>query len=71
MAALVSFRLRFSLCEKGSLLFTESLMSPTVEARVDVLAIETVSTSFAGWAGLFLGEAGWNHVGGFSLGYSC
>ena len=46
-------------------------MSPTVEDNVDVLAIETVSTSFAGWVDLFLGEAGWNQLGGFSLGYSC
>jgi hypothetical protein len=35
-----------------------------------VLAIEAASTSFAGFAGLILGEAGWNHDGGFSLGYS-
>ena len=55
---MVSFRLRCSRCEKGSLLFTESLISPTVEAKVDVLAIEAVSTSFADEAGLFLGEAG-------------
>jgi hypothetical protein len=45
-------------------------MRPTVEAKVDVLAIEAVSTSFAGLTALIFGEAGWNHEGGFSLGYS-
>jgi len=43
-------------------------MSPTVEEKVDVEAIEEVSTSFAGLAGLILGEAGWNSVGGRSFG---
>jgi len=56
------------LYEVGSLLLTEFLMSPTVEEKVDVVAIEEVSTSFAGLAGLILGEAGWNQVGGRSSG---
>lgn len=45
-------------------------MRPKVEAKVDVLAIDAVSTSFAGLTALIFGEAGWNHDGGFSLGYS-
>ena len=53
-----------------NLFFTESLRRPTVEAKVDVLAVEAVSTSFAGLTALIFGEAGWNHEGGFSLGYS-
>ncbi len=43
-------------------------MSPTVEENVDVVAIEDVSTSFAGLAGLIFGEAGWKRVGGISFG---
>jgi hypothetical protein len=54
----------------GSFLLTESLMSPTVDEKVAVLAIDTVSTSFDGLAGFILGEEGWNHDGGFSFGYS-
>lgn len=50
------------------MLFTDCLIRPTVEAKVDVLAIEDVSTSFAGLAGLTLGEAGWKRVGGWSFG---
>ena len=45
------------------------LTKPTVEAKVDVLAIETVSTFFP-VAGFILGEAGCNQVGGLSLGNS-
>lgn len=52
----------------GSFLLTESLISPTVEENVEVVAIEEVSTSFAGLAGLILGEAGWKRVGGRSFG---
>jgi hypothetical protein len=43
-------------------------MRPTVEENVDVVAIEDVSTSFEGLAGLILGEAGWKRVGGRSFG---
>jgi len=45
-------------------------MGPTVDEKVAVLAIDAVSTSFVGLAGLILGEEGWNNDGGFSFGYS-
>ena len=45
------------------------LTRPTVEEKVDVLAIEAVSTFFLD-AGFILGEAGCNQVGGLSLGNS-
>ncbi len=55
------------------MLLIESFRRPTVEAKVDVLAMEVVSLSFIvvdGMAGLTLGEAGWKRVGGLSFGKS-
>ena len=46
--------------------FTLSLSKETVEAKVDVDAMDAASTSFLTLAGLILGDAGWKRVGGWS-----
>lgn len=46
--------------------FALSLRRETVLEKVDVLAMEAASTSFAGLVGFILGDAGWNQVGGWS-----
>lgn len=67
-ASLESLRARYSLYDTGSVRFALDFKRETVLEKVDVLAMEAASTSFAGWVGFSLGDAGWNQVGGWSSG---